>query len=49
MDPAGSYGVALWRIGDDQILSAVLAQDPIVRGGVGHYEQFPMTHVSARG
>jgi uncharacterized protein YciI len=49
MDPAGSYGVALWRIADDQILAAVLAQDPIVRAGVGHYEQFSMMHVSARG
>ncbi len=49
MDPAAPYGVALWRLDADQDLSELLAQDPIIKAGVGHYEHFKMLHVSAQG
>jgi uncharacterized protein YciI len=49
MDPAGGYGVALWTLGDDRDLAGVVARDPIVRAGVGHYEQFTMLKISTPG
>ena len=49
MDPAGGYGVALWTLDDDRDLAGVVAQDPIVRAGVGHYEQFTMLKISTPG
>ncbi|GJE61556.1 YciI family protein [Methylobacterium trifolii] len=49
MDPAGGYGVSLYRIADDQDIAAFIAQDPIVKNGVGHYEHHPMLHLKARG
>src|SRR4051794_21253394 len=49
IDPAGSYGVAIWQIENDADIAALTAQDPIVRAGVGHYEHFPMIQVKARG
>lgn len=48
MDPAGSYGVSLYKIADDQVIEAITSQDPIVKNGVGHYEHFPMRHLKAR-
>lgn len=48
IDPDGSYGVSLYRIEDDQDVKAITAQDPIVRNGIGHYEHFPMPHLTAR-
>lgn len=48
MDPSGPYGVALWRLEEGQDLAALLAKDPIIQAGVGHYEHFPMLHVSTR-
>jgi uncharacterized protein YciI len=47
MDPAGGYGVSLYRIADDQDIAAITSQDPIVANGVGHYEHHPMLHLKA--
>ncbi len=49
IDPAGGYGVSLYRIADDQDIAGLTAQDPIVRNGAGHYEHFPMLHLKVRG
>ncbi|MCC4634440.1 YciI family protein [Xanthomonas dyei] len=48
MDPAGGYGVSLYRIADDQQIEHFTAQDPIVRNGAGHYEHYPMLHLKSR-
>jgi uncharacterized protein YciI len=48
VDPAGSYGVALWEIEDDADIAALTAQDPIMKAGVGHYEHFPMMLLRTR-
>lgn len=48
MDPAGSYGVSLFQIEDDQNIGELTSQDPIVQNGVGHYEHFKMLHLTAR-
>lgn len=45
VDPAGSYGVSLYRIADEQRIEALTAQDPIVQVGCGHYEHYPMLHL----
>ncbi|WP_431103550.1 YciI family protein [Roseateles noduli] len=42
MDPAGGYGVSLFRIADEQTIEALTAEDPIVKNGVGHYEHHVM-------
>lgn len=48
MDPAGGYGVSLFRIADEQDIAALTSQDPIVKNGVGHYEHHPMLHLKSR-
>lgn len=48
MDPAGGYGVSLFRIPDDQDIVALTAADPIIQNGVGHYEHHPMLHLKSR-
>lgn len=48
MDPAGSYGVSLFRIEDGQDIEAFTSRDPIVKNGVGHYEHFKMLHLTTR-
>jgi uncharacterized protein YciI len=48
MDPAGGYGVSLYRITDDQDIAAITSQDPVVANGAGHYEHHPMLHLKAR-
>ena len=48
MDPAGGYGVSLYRISDDRDIAAITAQDPVVANGAGHYEHHPMLHLKAR-
>jgi len=48
IDPAGSYGVSLYQIKDDQDIAAITSQDPIVKNGVGHYEHYVMLHLKAR-
>lgn len=48
MDPAGGYGVSLYRIADDQDVSLLTGDDPIVKNGVGHYEHHPMLHLKIR-
>jgi hypothetical protein len=49
LDPSGGYGVSLFRIADEQEISALTSQDPIIRNGVGHYEHYPMLHLKSRG
>jgi uncharacterized protein YciI len=48
MDPAGGYGVSLYQIGDEQDIAAFTSQDPVVKGGVGHYEHFAMPSLRSR-
>jgi len=48
MDPAGGYGVSLFQIPDDQDIAALTSKDPIVLNGVGHYEHYPMLHLTSR-
>lgn len=48
LDPAGAYGVSLYRIADDQDVAALTAQDPLVRNGVGRYLHHPMLHLASR-
>lgn len=48
MDPAGGYGVSLFRIADDQDVAALTSADPIIRNGVGYYEHHPMLHLKSR-
>ena len=49
MDPAGGYGVSLYQIADDQDITVITSEDPIVKNGAGHYEHYPMLHLKARG
>lgn len=49
IDPKGSYGVAIWRVADDQDIATMTAADPIVEAGVGRYECHPMPQLNARG
>lgn len=48
LDPAGAYGVSLYRIANDQDIATLTAQDPLVRNGVGHYVHHPMPHLASR-
>jgi uncharacterized protein YciI len=48
MDPAGSYGVSLYQIADDQEISDFTSEDPVVKNGVGHYEHFAMPSLKSR-
>lgn len=48
IDPAGVYGVSLFRVADDVDIAAVTATDPIVRHGIGHYEHHPMLHLRTK-
>jgi hypothetical protein len=38
MDPAGGYGVSLYRIADDQDIEAITSQDPVAKNAAGHRE-----------
>jgi uncharacterized protein YciI len=49
MDPEGGYGVSLYQIADDQDITVITSEDPIVKNGAGHYEHYPMLHLKARG
>lgn len=49
IDEAGGYGVSLYRIDDDQEISALTSEDPIVKHGLGHYEHYTMLHLRVRG
>ena len=49
MDPAGGYGVSLYRVADEDSIEDFTSQDPIVKNGAGHYEHHPMPHLKARG
>jgi uncharacterized protein YciI len=48
MDPAGGYGVSLYRIEDDQDIEAITSRDPVVANGAGHYEHYSMLHLKVR-
>ena len=49
MDPAGGYGVSLYRIADGESIEGFTSRDPIVRHGAGHYEHHPMPHLKSAG
>lgn len=49
IDDGDGYGVSLYRISDDQDITALTAEDPIVKNGVGHYEHYTMLHLAAYG
>lgn len=49
LDPAGGFGLSLYQVDDDQDMKALTSADPIVKGGVGHYEIHPMRHLRTRG
>ncbi|MFZ6768720.1 YciI family protein [Undibacterium sp. Di26W] len=44
----GGYGVSLYQITDDQDISSLTSEDPIVKNGVGHYEHYVMLHLASR-
>ncbi|MFZ6719713.1 YciI family protein [Undibacterium sp. Ji49W] len=44
----GGYGVSLYQIADDQDISLLTSEDPIVKNGVGHYEHYIMLHLAYR-
>lgn len=48
MDPSGPYGVSLYQIGDNQDITALTSEDPIVKNGVGHYEHYAMLHLTSQ-
>jgi uncharacterized protein YciI len=48
IDEAGGYGVSLYQLADDQDITELTSQDPIVKNGVGHYEHYTMLHLTAR-
>lgn len=48
IDPAGGYGLSLFKVGDDQDIKTMTSDDPIVKNGIGHYEIHPMLHLRAR-
>ena len=48
-DPAGAWGLSLYQVEDGQDVSAIAANDPMVRFGGARYEVFPMRHLKARG
>lgn len=48
MDPAGAYGLSLYRIDDGQDIARLTSADPIVKNGAGHYEHHPMLHLITR-
>jgi uncharacterized protein YciI len=49
LDPAGGYGLSLFRVDDNQDMRAMTSEDPIVKGGTGRYEIHPMLHLKTRG
>jgi uncharacterized protein YciI len=48
-DPSGGWGLSLYQVEDAQDVSAMAANDPMVRSGGARYEFFPMRHLRARG
>lgn len=46
IDDNGGYGVSLYQIPDDQDISALTSEDPIIKNGVGHYEHYTMLHLT---
>lgn len=49
IDGAGGFGLSLYQVQDDQDITALTSEDPIVKNGVGHYEHLPMLHLTTRG
>ncbi|ASU38900.1 hypothetical protein hmeg3_11800 [Herbaspirillum sp. meg3] len=48
IDENGGYGVSLYRIADNEDITAFTSEDPIVKNGVGHYEHYTMPHLASR-
>jgi uncharacterized protein YciI len=50
LDPAGTYGVALIRLADDQDPEALVGQDPVILGQAGfRWEIRPMLSLMVKG
>ncbi|WP_113627477.1 YciI family protein [Pectobacterium peruviense] len=49
IDENGGYGVSLFQIADEQDISALTSEDPVVKNGVGHYEHYVMLSLKSRG
>jgi uncharacterized protein YciI len=47
IDDNGGYGVSLYQIPDDQDISSLTSEDPVIKNGVGHYEHYTMLHLTA--
>ncbi|MGN6830036.1 YciI family protein [Paucibacter sp. M5-1] len=48
MEPDGGYGVSLYQITDEQDITALTSEDPMVKSGIGHYEHHAMLSLTAR-
>jgi uncharacterized protein YciI len=49
IDSTGGFGLSLYEVDDDRDMKATTSEDPAVKGGVGHYEIWPMLHLKTRG
>lgn len=49
IDESGGYGVSLFQIADEQDISELTSEDPVVKNGVGHYEHYVMLSLKSRG
>lgn len=47
LDPNGCYGVALYTIPENEEITAFLADDPMLKAGMGAYECHPMLELTA--
>lgn len=49
LDPTGAWGLSIFEIEDDVDISALTADDPMIKAGVGaRYEILPMRHLRYR-
>jgi uncharacterized protein len=48
-DPAGTYGIGILQLADDQDPTALCAKDPVIRAGLGfQFECHPMPRLVVR-
>jgi len=48
-DPQGFFGVAIWQVPDGTGVAALLAEDPVIKAGIGaRYETHPMASLNTR-
>jgi hypothetical protein len=49
LDPTGTWGLSIFEIEDDVDISALTAEDPMIKAAVGaRYEILPMRHLRYR-